>query len=68
MPGLDGFETSWHINKECRHNAPNVIVLSAYTLEEKDKERLKQNHVSDFLSKPARMNEVKEMILSILKH
>ncbi len=65
MPVLDGYQATEAIRKEERHHTrvvhTPIVALTAHALEG-DKEKCLKAGMDDYMSKPFRVNEMKEMI------
>src|SRR5690606_4989245 len=66
MPEMDGIETTAKLRKEFGQNLPNVVAMTAYSMQN-DREKFLSSGFNGYVSKPIRANTlilaVEEMLL-----
>jgi signal transduction histidine kinase/DNA-binding response OmpR family regulator len=67
MPEMDGLEATRMIRQLWPDNAPKVIAITAYALKG-DRERCLAAGMDDYISKPVKMEELKEMLKKHTPH
>lgn len=66
MPGMSGEETMLKVREMLGKKSPKIIAVTAYAMEN-DREKYLEKGMDGYLSKPFRIEELKNEILRVMK-
>lgn len=66
MPGMSGEETMHKVKELLKKETPKIIAVTAYAMQE-DRNRFLEKGMDGYLSKPFRIEELKNEIVSVMK-